>query len=192
MKKGLLAVAAVATLTLCLSSLVLAQGSETIVNDTDSGFAKSGIWIAGSYNPSTAHNYDYQFSATTTGTDQLAVASCSWTPDLATSGYYDVYVWYNQGGNRSTAAPYSIFYSGGTYNASVNQTINGSQWFKIGSSLPFASGTLGYVSLSNVTASGNIVIADAVKFTLVTVPEPSSILALLGGLAGLLALKKRR
>ncbi|GMU21592.1 MAG: hypothetical protein AMXMBFR13_16840 [Phycisphaerae bacterium] len=87
-------------------------------------------------------------------------------PNLVQAGTYEVSVWYTQGANRATNAPFTVEYSGGSQTVAVNQQSNGSQWVVIGS-FPFNAGTGGRVRLSNQatgTHSTPVVIADAVRF----------------------------
>ncbi len=72
-------------------------------------------------------------------------------------------VWYVQGTNRPTDAPFTINHSGGYSTVSVDQTTNGSQWVVLGSySFPTSGGSVVVSNLSSV--AGKAVIADAVRF----------------------------
>ena len=75
---------------------------------------------------------------------------------------YEVFVWYVQGANRATNAPFVVDYAGDSATVPVNQQINGSEWFSIGS-YAFSAGTSGRVRLNNV-GHGSVVVADAVRF----------------------------
>ncbi len=140
--------------------------TEIIIDNLDAQCTRSGTWTAGSYAggwPDGTGNYHYASAQPAPGN-----ATCTWRPVIGTAGSYDVYVWYVQGSNRSTEAPFTIVYSGGSITVAVNQTTGGSRWNKIGSALPFAAGTSGYVRLGNGTdESSKVVIADAVRFVLV-------------------------
>jgi hypothetical protein len=122
----------------------------------------SGIWTVGSAAPDKYSPF-YEFADTVTSTGN---ASAIFRPNIATPGLYDVYLWYSAGTNRSSAAPVIIGYNGGGTEVFVNETINGGSWQLIGSRLPFAAGTNGYIRLSNGSGESNkIVIADAVQLT---------------------------
>lgn len=84
-------------------------------------------------------------------------------PNLPEGGSWALYTWYTQGANRSTQVPYIIHHKNGTTTVYVNQQINGSQWFYLGTFelLPEAEG---YVEISNAAPSGYVVIADAIKW----------------------------
>ena len=95
-------------------------------------------------------------------------ATATWRPDIGKAGYYDVFVWYPQGSNRTTAAPYRVLYNGGTATATLNQVSGGGTWNKIASSKLFLVGTAGCVVLGNSTGeSSKVVMADAAQFQLV-------------------------
>jgi len=91
--------------------------------------------------------------------------TATFRPAFANAGYYDVYIWYPQGSNRATNAPWSVFFAGGSTNVPVNQSVNGGGWRLIAAARPFQAGTDGYVQLSNDTGySGKVVLADGVRF----------------------------
>lgn len=137
----------------------LAQ-TEVIVDNADSGFAiLSGSWTLTSATPG-YWGTDYRFANTTSAGG--APGEVEFRPDLPESGYYEVSVWYTQGGNRSTAAPFTADGAVGRETVRVNQQVNGSQWVILGV-FPFDAGTGGRVRLGNQT-TGSVVIADAVRF----------------------------
>lgn len=140
-------------------SAATAQAVEVIVDNGDPGFAVlSGVWITGT--AATPYGSDYRWRSTTSGP---AAGEVEWRPSLPEAGSYDVAVWYVSGVNRATNAAYVIDHADGTATVAVNQQINGSQWFSIGS-FDFNAGTSGRVRLNDV-ATGSVVIADAVRFT---------------------------
>lgn len=131
-----------------------------VLDNTNSEVSFSGNWQTGTSSPD-KYLADYRFASVAAGGTNTA----TYRPNLVTAGYYDVSLWYPQGGNRATNAPWSISYSGGSTNLAVNQTSGGGGWRLLAASLPFAPGTNGFVTLSNDTGySGKVVLADAVRF----------------------------
>ena len=105
---------------------------------------------------------DYRFAGTSVGSE---TATATFTPSIATPGRYDVFVWYPQGANRSTAAPHTVSGADGTVVVPVNQTANGGGWRLLASGRRFAQGTGGFVRLSNQTPdAAKVVMADGVRF----------------------------
>ena len=134
--------------------------ADIIIDNLDAAFSMTGSWSTGT---SSADKWstDYRYASVTSG---VATATATWTPNILTAGYYDVSVWFPQGGNRSTNAPFSVFYNGGTVVSNVNQQINGGAWRLIAPQKHFLAGNSGSVRLGN-NASTNLVLADAVKFS---------------------------
>jgi len=146
----------------------------TIVDNNTSGYTETGTWTTSSFGGN--YGTPFRFASATSGSH-----TARWTPNLPKQGIYDVYVWYVAGANRSPSAAYTINHLNGTRTLSgsngINQQINGSQWVKIGQ-WEFAAGTSGRVTLDSVASlnggnSSAVVVADAVRFTLVqeTFPE---------------------
>ncbi|HOX58544.1 MAG TPA: family 10 glycosylhydrolase [Candidatus Paceibacterota bacterium] len=120
----------------------------------------TGGWTAGSSAPG-YYGADYRYSGTTGGP---ATATATYRPMVSVAGTYDVYLWYPQGSNRATNAPWVVSYSGGSVTSLVNQTTGGGGWAQIARGKYFAAGTNGYVQLANNTGtSGKVVMADAVR-----------------------------
>jgi uncharacterized repeat protein (TIGR02543 family) len=122
----------------------------------------TGGWTVGN---SAAGRYgvDYHFANTTNGAPS---ATATYRPTIRTSGKYNVYLWYPQGSNRASNAPWLIDYENGAETVLVDQTINGGSWLPIGAAKPLAAGTNEFVRLGN-DANNSVVIADAVRFTFV-------------------------
>ena len=98
---------------------------------------------------------------TQTATTQSAQAI--WRPDIPETGDYAVYVSYPSFSNSTTDARYTVHHLGGETLLHVNQQMGGGTWIYLGT-FRFAQGDAGYVSLSNRSASGGVVGADAVRF----------------------------
>lgn len=129
----------------------------------------TGGWLAATSSVD-KFSFDYAFANSAVGSP---TASATFRPNLITPGKYDVHTWYPQGANRANNAPYSISYNGGSNNVAVNQQTGGGQWNLIGSNLPFAAGTGGFVRVHN-NANPSVVMADAVQFVYVDAQEMPS------------------
>jgi hypothetical protein len=130
-----------------------------IVDNPDAAY--TGGWTLGT---SSADKYggDYRFVGTVAGP---ATATASFTPNLPSAGYYSVYVWYPQGSNRSTNAPLSLIYPGGTLNYLVDQTTGGGGWRLLASNLFLPAGNSTSVQVANNAGyTGKVVMADGVQF----------------------------
>ncbi len=136
------------------------HASSLLIDNGDTGYAETGKWttsgLAGQYGANS------RYAPSGSGSSKAR-----WTPMIASAGNYDVYIWYPAYSNRATDAPFRVVHSGGSAVYPVNQTLNGAQWVYL-DTLAFASGSSGYVELSN-NANG-YVSADAVVF----VPEGES------------------
>lgn len=133
------------------------------LDNTNGEVSYEGLWQTGTAS-SDKYLSDYRFASTVVG----GTNTVTYRPNLPSAGYYDISVWYPQGSNRATNAPWTIVYSGDITNVPVDQSINGGDWRLIASARPFAVGTNGFVQLSNDTGSaGKVVMADGVRFTFV-------------------------
>lgn len=150
----------------------IADVPDIVIDNLDSGWTNTSpsgaSWGSGSIAtvPKIGTNYLY---ATGTGNtnESSATRKCTWTPNLPIGGLYDVYAFFQMGTNRTSAAPYKIFYDGGELLSTQNQYSTISEqgdWVRIGLDLPFQAGSAGYVQLSNNTPDNALVSADAVKF----------------------------
>lgn len=128
-----------------------------IIDNTNSNFSTSGSWVLGS---SSADKYgsSYNYASTVTG---AATATATFVPAIVSAGNYDVYIWYPQGGNRTTNAAWSVV-GGSTVNINVNQQVNGGQWYPIASNITFPAGNSGYIRVAN-NGGPTVVMADAVE-----------------------------
>ena len=151
--------------------------TEVIVDNTDSGWVSTNnnTWNSGSSSsvPKIGSNYLY-YAGDGTTTPSSTTRKCTWTPTLTTSGLYDVYVYYQIGSNRNTAAPYTVHYDGGQITSVQNQyssTPNQGGWFLIGQNLPFTVGASGCVELTTLSTDTKYVSADAAKWVLKSIPD---------------------
>jgi len=105
--------------------------SEYIIDDGDPGYAKNNTadWTYVSGGGSEPYNSDYDWAYSNTGAE---TSWATWTPNLLASGYYDVYVRYRQGSNRSNNVPYTVYSLDGTQTFAVNQRVGGGTWVVLG------------------------------------------------------------
>lgn len=137
-----------------------------------------GTWSTGTTAPG-HYGSDYYFHGPGTGTD-----SVTFTPHILRAGTYQVFEWHSVGANRTTNATCIVTDRGGTRTLGVNQELNGGQWNLLGA-FYFLAGTAGSLRITDLMPepSGNVVIADAVKFGFVPPPpaEFASITRQVGG-----------
>jgi sugar lactone lactonase YvrE len=121
----------------------------------------SGVWTIDTSGPD-KYSSSYKYAATTVGPDS---AEALFQPIITTPGYYDVYIWYSEGADRSANVPVLTSYQGGSVFTNLNQTLPGGQWQLLAAAKYFGAGTNGFVRMGNGTGETNkIVIADAVQF----------------------------
>ena len=84
-----------------------------------------------------------------------------WTPNVATTGDYDVYIRWTASSTRSTTVPVTVQHAAGTTTRNFNQQITGGTWVLHGR-YRLNAGTTGYVQTSDVNGQA---CADAVRFT---------------------------
>jgi hypothetical protein len=126
--------------------------TSVIVDNSNAGFSVTGTWATGS-SSTDKYGADYRYHST------AAVSQpAQWLASV--SGTKNVAAWWAQGSNRSATAAYHVYHSGGTTVVNVNQQINGGKWNSLGN----FSMTTGKVLLSVWTATGYIVVADAIKW----------------------------
>ena len=90
--------------------------------------------------------------------------SYRWTPNIKTSGKYDVYIWYATNVNRSTSVPVMVASSTTPVTKTYNERAGGGRWILHGR-YTFVAGNAGYVEVRAVNGQAG---ADAVR--LVPVP----------------------
>ncbi|WP_186315737.1 DNRLRE domain-containing protein [Catellatospora sichuanensis] len=104
---------------------------------------------------------DYAYSKNATAGDKY-----TWYPSVTEPGDYEVWVHYVAGPDRSTAAPYTVNFNGGSQTFTVNQyaATAAAKWTRLGTgTLPFLAGTAGTVVLGDVADASKAVVADTVR-----------------------------
>ena len=132
------------------------SAEDIIIDNLDSEFSCSSNWGTGSYGTPWGSNYRWRLTEATSD-------SATWTPDITASGSWSVYAWWVSGSNRSTSAPFVVYYSGGSTTIYKNQQTDGSQWNLL-TTKTFGTGTGYPTKLSCWTTVGYVVIADAIKW----------------------------
>ncbi len=123
-----------------------------------------GSWFTGT---ATTDKYGADYRYITTQATETATATFRPTMDI--SAIYTIYGWWPQGSNRSVAAPYTVYWDGGSQTVTANQTAGGGAWNTLLTNKRFLAGTAGYVKLGNGTGEvSKSVMADAVRFLLVS------------------------
>lgn len=139
------------------------SGSEIIIDNSDAGCSVQGsTWLVSTW----GENYgaDKYYSETGTGTGLI-----TWTTAIAQAGTYNLYAWVNQGA-YATDAVYTITHLGGTTVVHRTQSMLGGGWTVSLGTYSFSGS--GAISISDNAGTG-IVVADAVKFQLVSTFTPT-------------------
>lgn len=115
----------------------------------------TGTWATGS-SATDKFGGDYRYHSTAPVSEPA-----TFTGNIA-GGTHNVFAWWPQGSNRSATAPYVVTHAGGSTTVNKNQQANGGSWQLLGN-WNFNGGN-NTVKLSCWTATGFIVVADAVKW----------------------------
>ncbi|MCX6374429.1 MAG: fibronectin type III domain-containing protein, partial [Armatimonadetes bacterium] len=100
--------------------------------------------------------------------------NAKWYPNVITPGNYNVYAWWVAGWNRTTVAPYTVYWNGGSESMTRNQQINGASWQLLKANVPFALGHTGFIRVTNSgIETGWNVMADAIKLEYADTTPPS-------------------
>ncbi|MCH8956005.1 hypothetical protein IIA28_11925 [candidate division KSB1 bacterium] len=85
-----------------------------------------------------------------------------WVPTIGLAGKYEIYEWHSsQPNGNATDAPFKIRSADGETSVSVDQSVNGGRWNRLGV-FTFQAGQSGFVEVTN--KANGLVIADALKF----------------------------
>ncbi|MFH0794893.1 MAG: sialate O-acetylesterase [bacterium] len=133
--------------------------SQTIIVDNNDGppsYIEAGSWTTSAQTGFNGGSYRF------TNFDDPP-SSATWTPNIPTSGTYEVYSIFRSGANRTNDAPYAINHAGGQNLVHIDMTGAGDIVEVQLGDFPFTTGTAGSVTLSNRGGAG-FYIADAIRF----------------------------
>lgn len=137
------------------------NGTTTWVNGELDGFIYDLATFRDTENPFEVGTYR-QTSTVKSGSESVA----AWYADIPEDGEYAVYVSYKSLPESTTDARYTVYYSGGSKDFLVNQTMGGGTWIYLGT-FPLRKGysdQVPVVSLTNLSGTaGKVLTADAVK-----------------------------
>jgi uncharacterized lipoprotein YddW (UPF0748 family) len=131
---------------------------EYIVDNDDGppGFHSYGKWTLSGTTGYNGGTYIYSRS-------DEAPSSATWTANILTPGKYELSYMFRNGGNRSTAAPFTITHADGTDVVYLNMAGGGTMTELPLGEFRFDAGTSGAVRLDN-SGPPTVFIADAVRF----------------------------
>ena len=131
--------------------------TEIIIDNLDPEFSTEGNWSTHSSETLLQYGSDFAWAQPGTGANRAI-----FTPDIAASGEYEVYVWWVRCWTCASDAPYIVNYAGGSTTIRVDQgdRDRAGQWNSIGV-FTFNAGTSGSIVLTN--DAGGRVVADAVR-----------------------------
>lgn len=139
-------------------------GEVIVINDAPTagtGYSETGMWAPTSAVGTGYAGSDYRWADTVT---DEATATATWKASLPSDGRYGVYAWYKQGENRAQEAHYVVEHAGGATTVIVDQRTHGDTWHYLGT-YGFLANIDARVTLTNQSnATGQVVIADAVRF----------------------------
>ncbi|TAJ43578.1 hypothetical protein CUJ86_10640, partial [Methanofollis fontis] len=134
------------------------SGEEIVIDNTDSAHVTmTGAWTTSSYtlvNPPYGANYLHD------GNTGKGEKSVTFSPQIPEDGDYNVYIYYTQYSNRASNTPVDIVHAGQTDTVTVNQRVNGGQFYLLGT-YTFYADSGGAIRIRNDATDG-YVIADAV------------------------------
>jgi murein DD-endopeptidase MepM/ murein hydrolase activator NlpD len=133
------------------------QNSKTArtVDNSSGDFSVTGTWSTGS-SATDKYGADYRYHST-----RAVSEPAQWSTSLNVGSSWTVRAWWPQGANRSTTAPYVVQHDAGSTTVNKNQQTGGGTWQTLGTWGMSGTKT---VKLSCWTATGYIVVADAVRW----------------------------
>ena len=121
-----------------------------------------GLWTSSNSTPGA-----YLANYLTDGNIDKGLKTMTYVPDIPQTGTYPVYLRWSSLANRASNVPVTIHHAEGSTTVTVDQTINGGIWFKLGD-FSLAAGIDNSVVIAT-TGTNGFVIADAVGVGLPTV-----------------------
>lgn len=139
------------------------QRNQVIVDNDDPNVAYAGTWINSTSTIffGTTGDIPYRYALTA----PTETATARYSPNIPQAGFYPVYCWANDGPDRATDHLYRVSHTGGTSEVRINHRRVGKGWIYLGTYY-FVAGSQPnqYVEISNQSASGTVVVADAIRF----------------------------
>lgn len=141
-------------------------GAEIIVDNNDPGTSSSGSWA----DATGANNHFGSMSLYATVGD--SIDRYRFTPNIPTTGEYDVHAWNSCYNNRAIDVPHKIMHATGETTVAVDQdcdTGSSGEWLALGR-YTFNAGSDGYLEISDEglsSGSTTYIGADAIRFTLI-------------------------
>jgi Divergent InlB B-repeat domain len=148
-----------ATFTATVSQSSTSTASEIVVDNAAAGVQDpaGGRTFSGTWCQSGATN---EFGSGSLRSCGKGGDAYRWTPTIAVSGTYDVYIWIPKWNKGSTSVPVTVTYAGGSMLRTFNERRAAGAWVLHGR-YPFNAGTTGYVQTDD---SSGLALADAVRF----------------------------
>lgn len=114
-----------------------------------------GLWTSSSSTPGA-----YMTIYLTDGNADKGLKTVTYNPDIPEAGTYPVYLRWTSLANRANNVPVTVNHAEGSTTVTVDQTVNGGIWYKLGD-FPLAAGIDNSVVIAT-TGTNGFVIADAV------------------------------
>jgi hypothetical protein len=128
------------------------------IDDAGANFSLVGSWTTGSAQAE-KFGTSYRYKSKGDGSGKAV-----WNLAVPETGRYEVCVWYPEGTNRATDAPFTVNHAAGATTIKVNQQKTGGRWVRLGD-FDFVAGQGSVVLTDAIADSTKIVVADAVKAT---------------------------
>lgn len=165
---------------------VTAEATQPTYNDTiiDDVNYNHGFFI---YNQSPSHmkyfhdsetggygTYAHYWYTTTSASTTVDTCYVKWTPNLPSTGTYELFAYIPTANASVTTARYKVYYNGGNQTVIINQAPIYGQWISLGT-FPFLQGNTGYVRLGDASGvAGQKVAFDAMKWVkVIQTPAPA-------------------
>ena len=141
------------------------QNNEVVLDNDDAGVVFAGSWSDSTSTLFWGSPGDVPYRYASFGATETATAT--YTPNIPVAGYYPVYCWTRHGSDRGDQL-YRIRHTGGETQIRIPHHMVGNGWVYLGEYYfnAGANSSAGSVVISNLrgTATGSVVIADAIRF----------------------------